>query len=108
MIVLRQTGGLALQVRYSDKQFEFQLLNALTVREDLAAAAGESVVCDGEFGGQAQHPCKCTAAFDPPRTKSLNIFWRADPHVLAHSEHSYARWGPEKVREEAVRQQVQS
>ncbi|MGF6537308.1 hypothetical protein OKW32_000594 [Paraburkholderia youngii] len=53
VIVERQAGGFAVPVRYWDQQFEFQLLRALTVRDDLAAAAKKWVVRDVEFSGQA-------------------------------------------------------
>ncbi len=106
VVVEAQASGLAIVVLDRDQQLEFQVLLALAVRDDLAAAPEERVVREVDRVGQAQRLDHPRAAFDPGLAERHDLLGRADPHVLAHPEQLHAGRVERRLVAEAVREDV--
>src|SRR6185437_4750000 len=107
VIVERHQRGGALGRADGEHQLVLELLLALVLREELAAAAEEWIVGGRRLCGEAEGAEQLAGAFDPAIAERARHGGAADAHLLPHAEDLHARGIRRRLVPEAVRRHVE-
>ncbi len=106
MIVEAHAGGWLFDAGDRDQQFEFQVLVALVVDQQLASTSEERVVGDVDLDRQFDLLHHFRATVDPELAERHHIGFRAHAHIFTHAEKLLARRVDRRFMAEAIGLQV--